>query len=80
MPGCKQVGVLVAQGVLLIFEYLKREPGVELRIVDSAAAQLPVLVMFYGVVVGILGKCQRIEHQRVDRGHLVQAKLWGHSA
>ena len=28
----------------------------------------------------ILWKCVRVEHQRVDRGHLVQAKMRGRSA
>ena len=80
MPGCQQIHILVAQGALLIFEHLKGEPGIELGIVDAAAAQLAVLVMFYEVVIWILGECQRVEHQRVHRGHLVQAKMRGHSA
>ena len=36
--------------------------------------------MFYEVVVGVLGKCQRVEHQGVDRGRLEQAKMGCHGA
>ena len=70
VPGRQQVRSLVAQRLqrlLLVAEDLQREPGVQLRVVHPPALELPVLVMLDQAVIGVAGKGEGVEPQRIHR-------------
>ena len=75
VPGRQQVRGCGDQGLLLIFEHLQRQPGIQLRVVDPPPLQLPVLVVLHQVVIRVLRKGQRVEPERVHRRQLQQPQL-----
>ena len=75
MPGRQQVRGCGAEGPLLVFKHLQRQPCIQLRVVDPPSLQLPVLVVLHQVVIRILRKGQRVEPERVHRRQLQQTQL-----
>ena len=67
MPRGQKIGRCAAQGLLLVVEDLERKSGIQLRVVDTPAFELSVLVMLDQVVVGVARVSQRIESECVDR-------------
>ena len=63
------------QGTPLVMEEIQREPGIELRIVQTPALELPILVVLHQVVIRIAGKGERIEPQRIHRRHAQEPKV-----
>ena len=54
---------------------MQGQPGVELRVVQLAALELPVLVMLDQAVVGVARKGQRIQAERVHHRQLQQLQV-----
>ena len=67
--------VNVMQDTPLVMEEIQRKPGIELGVVQAPALELAVLVVLDQVVIGVAGKRQRIEPQRIDRRQLQQPKI-----
>ena len=67
VPGGQHVGVRFTQRFLLIAENVQAEPGVQLRVVDTSAFELSVLIVLDQMVVGMAGEGQGIEPQGIHR-------------
>ena len=72
VPGREQVRVRFIESPLLIVEHLQHQPGVQLGIVPASPSQRPVLIVLHQVVIGIAGKGQGIEPERVHHRQVQQ--------
>jgi hypothetical protein len=61
--------------LLLVIEYLQRQARIQLRIVASPSAELPVLIMLDEVVVGIPRECKGIQTKRINPGKLEEPQV-----
>ena len=75
VPGGEQVRVHFAESPLLVGEDLQNQPGIQLGIVAASPPQRPVLVVLDQVVIGVAGKGQGVEAQRVHRGQPQQPQV-----
>ena len=66
MPRGEQVGCGLREGLALVAEELQRQTGIELGIVHPAALETSILIVLDEPVVGVAGKHERTEPQRVD--------------
>jgi len=67
VPSGEQVGIRLSKSLLLVGENLQSEAGVQFGVIQPAPPQRPVLVVFHQVVIGIAGKGERVEAERVHR-------------
>ena len=65
MPRGQQVWLRACQCVDLLASHVQRQSGIELGIVHAATPELPVLVVFHQVVVGVAREGQRAQPERV---------------
>ena len=72
MPGEQELRWKVPKRPALVTEQLQRETGVELRIVQPPPLELPVLVMLDEVVIGVAGKGEGVEPQRIHPARQLQ--------
>ena len=66
VPSSQDRRVCFGQSPALVVEDFQGQAGVELRVVDTAAFELAVLVVFDEVVVGVAGEGQGAELQGVN--------------
>ena len=67
VPGGEQVGIRLSEGLLLVGEDLQSEAGVQFGVIQPAPSQRPVLVVLHQIVIGVAGKGQGVESERVHR-------------
>ena len=75
VPCGQQIGRGFPERCLLVLQDAQRQPRVQFRVVAPSAFELSVLIMLDQVVVGISGKGEGIEPQRVHRGEPQQSKI-----
>ena len=81
VPGGNQIRCFpgdALQCAPLVAEKVQRETGIELGIVQAPAFELSVLVVLHQVVIGVSGKSERIESQRVHRRHAQKPEVGLH--
>ena len=75
VPSGEPVGVSLSEGPLLVRENLQDAPGVQLGLVAASPPERTVLAVLHQVVIGIAGKGQGVEAQRVHRRQLQQPQV-----
>ena len=75
VPGGKELRVGFGQKLALIVEDFQGQAGVEFRVVDLSAPELAVLVVLDEVVIGVAGKGEGTQQQRIDRRQIQQAQV-----
>ena len=73
MPRYQQVRGHLAKGLLLVYKDLQGESGVQIRVVDPASFELPVLIVLDQMMIRIARKGQGIEHQRIHSRKLQES-------
>ena len=75
MPGREQIRRSPFQGSPLVTKNLQRESGIQFRIVDASSLEPAVLIVLDEVVIGMAGKGEWAEAQRIHRRQCQQTQF-----
>ena len=75
MPRQKQVMWGFSQSFLFVVKKFKRDSGIKFRIISLSTFQSSVLIVLYKMMIGVLGKGQRTQPERIDRRELQQPQI-----
>ena len=75
VPGGKELRGGFRQSLALVVEDFQGQAGVEFRVVDLSAPELPVLVVLDEVVIGVAGEGEGTQQQRIYYRQIQQAQV-----